>query len=364
MMLSANFVVMIKDSYSVLGLMSGSSLDGLDIAHCEFTLANGEWKCIIRAAETVEYSDYWEERLREAHTLSGEELAILNAEYGFLLGEEVWRFMSRHGVVPDFVASHGHTVFHKPEHRMSLQIGSGQHLAVECGLPVVADFRNKDLALGGQGAPLVPIGDKLLYGKFEYCLNLGGIANVSFDNDEGQRIAYDIAPANYVLNNLANHLGKKYDANGETAAKGQLNADLLSQLDALPYYGQAYPKSIANEWIRTTVLPLVDAANCPIEDKLHTAAVHMGRHIGKALGTDPQKKVLVTGGGAYNRFLMMQIAINTPAGIIVADPLTVNFKEALVFAFLGVLRMRNEVNSLASVTGAVKDSCSGVLFLP
>jgi anhydro-N-acetylmuramic acid kinase len=355
---------MAQDTYKVIGLMSGSSLDGLDIAYCEFSYNDAGWKYAVTAAETVEYSDYWEDKLKNAHTLSGEDLSILNVEYGFLLGQEVWRFMSRHGVVPDFISSHGHTVFHKPQHKMSLQIGSGQHLAVECGLPVITDFRNKDLALGGQGAPLVPIGDKLLFGKFEYCLNLGGIANISSDDENGTRIAYDICPANFALNHVARQIGKPYDANGDMAAAGQLNTDLMGKLDALDYYTLPYPKSIANEWIRSTVLPLIDSIDCPAEDKLHTLCVHMGKQIAKAIGNDPLNKILITGGGAFNRFLIMQIAINTQSAIIVADPITVNFKEALVFAFLGALRMRNEVNSLASVTGAEKDSCCGVLYLP
>ncbi len=344
--------------------MSGSSLDGLDIAYCEFTLANGEWKCLIKSAETVEYSDYWEDRLKNAHTLSAEELAILNVDFGLLLGEEVWRFISRHSVVPEFVASHGHTVFHKPEHKLSLQIGSGQHLATECGLTTIADFRTKDVVLGGQGAPLVPIGDKLLYGKFERCLNLGGIANVSFDDDDGNRKAYDICPANFALNYVARQAGKPYDDAGQMAASGKIDNDLLSKLDGLEYYNLPYPKSIANEWIRGTVLPIIDAAESSIEDKLHTLCYHMGKQIGKAIGDNPMDKVLISGGGAYNRFLLLQIAMSSQAAVLVADPTTVNFKEAMVFAFLGVLRLRNEVNSLASVTGASKDSCGGMVFLP
>ncbi len=355
---------MIQDTYKVIGLMSGSSLDGLDIAYCEFTHSDKGWKYTITAAQTVEYSDYWEDKLKNAHTLIGEDLSILNVEYGFLLGEEVWRFMSRHSVLPDFISSHGHTVFHKPDYKMSLQIGSGQHLAVECGLPVITDYRNKDLALGGQGAPLVPIGDKLLFDKFEFCLNLGGIANISSDDENGNRIAYDISAVNFALNHVARQVGKPYDANGDMAAKGQMNNDLMGKLEALDYYALPYPKSIANEWIRTLVLPLIDSVDCPAEDKLHTLCVHMGKYIGKAIGNDPMNKVLITGGGAFNRFLIMQIAINTQSAVIVGDPLTVNFKEALVFAFLGVLRMRNEVNSLATVTGAEKDSCCGVLYLP
>lgn len=355
---------MIQETYKVIGLMSGSSLDGLDIAYCEFSYGDAGWKYTVTAAETVEYSDYWEDKLKNAHTLSGEELSVLNVEYGFLLGEEVWRFMSRHSVLPDFISSHGHTVFHKPQHKMSLQIGSGQHLAIECALPVITDFRNKDLALGGQGAPLVPIGDKLLFGKFEYCLNLGGIANISSDDENGTRIAYDICPANFALNHVARQVGKAYDKNGDMAAAGKLNNDLMGKLDALDYYALPYPKSIANEWIRATVLPLIDSVDCPAEDKLHTLCVHMGKQIAKAIGNDPLNKVLITGGGAFNRFLIMQIAINTQSAVIVADPITVNFKEALVFAFLGVLRMRNEVNSLASVTGAIKDSCCGVFYQP
>jgi anhydro-N-acetylmuramic acid kinase len=353
---------MIRDTYNVIGLMSGSSLDGLDIAFCELTLSDSGWRYSIKVAETVEYSDYWEDRLLNAHTLNGEDLSILNVEYGLLLGQEVWRFMSRHSLVPDFIASHGHTVFHKPEYKMSLQIGSGQHLAVECGLPVITDFRNKDLALGGQGAPLVPIGDKLLFNKFEFCLNLGGIANISADDESGNRIAYDICAANFALNHVARQTGKPYDENGDMAANGQLNNELLGKLEALDYYKLPYPKSIANEWIRTTVLPLIDSIDCPTEDKLHTMCVHIGKHIANAIGNNPQNKVLITGGGAFNRFLIMQIAINTQSAVIVADPTTVNFKEALIFAFLGFLRMRNEVNCLASVTGAEKDSCCGVIY--
>lgn len=354
---------MLTPPVDVIGMMSGSSLDGLDVAHCTFSLANGQWQFTIVSAETLPYTQEWTEKLANTHTLSGAALMHLHADYGKHLGNAALSFMSRHGVLPQLVASHGHTVFHKPQLGYSTQIGCGQHLASVCGVPVVSDFRTKDITLGGQGAPLVPIGDKLLFGQYHYCVNLGGIANLSTDID-GARIAYDVCALNFALNHLARQLNLPYDKNGDIARTGSLYQPLLDELNALPYFALPYPKSIANEWIRETVIPLIDQAQCPIPDKLHTLCLQMGQTLGAALGNNRQHKILLTGGGAFNKFLVQQIAMHTEASILVADQTTVNFKEALVFAFLGVLKMKNEVNCLASVTGASANSISGVLYTP
>jgi len=343
----------------VLGLMSGTSLDGLDMAYVDFDDDNPAFYVILQA-ETLPYSASMRKKLEQAYELEGEALLRLHTEYGKFLGRKVKEFLYRHDLpAPDIVASHGQTVYHRPESRMTFQLGSGAHLAAECGIDTVCDFRIQDVALGGQGAPLVPVGDKLLFADYPYCLNLGGFANISFDNERNQRIAYDIVPANIVLNYYARLKGKEYDENGRMAARGKIHQALLSRLDALPYFSRSIPKSLGWEFVEEHVLPLIDSYGLPVEDVLRTYTEHIARQIGKNVS---QGKMLVTGGGAFNEFLMDRIRHYAAAEVIIPDKTLVMFKEALIFALLGYLKMKNQINVLKSVTGAQTDHVAGIFY--
>jgi anhydro-N-acetylmuramic acid kinase len=341
--------------------MSGTSLDGLDIAFCEFENDGSNWSYKILNGETIPYNEEWRHRLANLEKATALEIATTDVEYGHLSGRLTKAFIEKHKIQPDFIASHGHTIFHKPEKRITWQIGKGSSIAAETGLPVVCDFRSLDVALGGQGAPLVPIGDRLLFGEFDYCLNLGGFANISYQQDD-QRIAYDICPANIVLNHLAGKIGKPFDPSGQMARIGNLNPSLLSTLNQLPYYNQKPPKSLGKEWVLSHIFPILDSSSVLLNDQLNTFCEHIAIQISKVSGMDKNLKILITGGGAFNDYLLGRIKFHTPSQVLLPDDNTINFKEALIFAFLGVLRWRDEINCLRSVTGAGKDNSGGAIY--
>ncbi len=341
--------------------MSGTSLDGLDLAYCTFTHSEQGWQYAIVQAETIAYSKEWKNRLATIEKGTASDFALTDVEYGRLLGQLTREFVEKYALKPDFISSHGHTIFHQPGKRFTFQIGQGAAIAAETGIPVISDFRSLDVALGGQGAPLVPIGDRLLFSRFDFCLNLGGFANTSFESS-GKRIAFDICPVNIVLNHLAGRCGKAYDPNGEMAAIGTISTSLLSKLNQLPYYQATAPKSLGKEWVLAHIYPLLDGSNLPLNDLLATFCEHVAQQIGLATKTEKPTRLLVTGGGAFNEYLIQRIQHHTTHEVIIPDPMTINFKEALIFAFLGVLRWRNEVNCLSSVTGATKDSSGGAII--
>ncbi|HET6225455.1 MAG TPA: anhydro-N-acetylmuramic acid kinase [Bacteroidia bacterium] len=350
--------------YDVIGLMSGTSLDGLDIAHCRFHTTANSWKYEILKAETIAYSPDWKQRLINAEELNALNFQHLHTEYGFYLGQRVADFIIKNNIKADFVSSHGHTIFHQPEKRLTVQIGNGSSIASKCKLPVVCDFRALDVALAGQGAPLVPVGDRHLFSEFDYCLNLGGFANVSYEHS-GRRIAYDICPVNIVMNALCESLGKSYDENGALAKEGMVSHYLLNELNQLGFYKVApnTPKSLGKEWVVNSVNPILQLYEVAENDVLRTFCEHIAFQIAKSLNDKPKGKLLITGGGAYNTFLMQCIRGQVKHEIVVPDQKTIEFKEALIFAFLGVLRIRNEINCLRSVTGAFTDSCTGAIYL-
>lgn len=347
--------------------MSGTSLDGLDIAFCRLSNTGSKWRYKIIAAETIPYNREWHQRLQNTEKASALEFTLTDSEYGHYLGKLVKSFIKKYRIKPNFVSSHGHTIFHQPKKGLTTQIGNGAAIAAECGLPVVCDFRTKDVALGGQGAPLVPIGDELLFPDHSFCLNLGGFANVSFSRNK-KRIAYDICPVNIVLNTLSQKLGKKYDPNGTLARKGRVNEALLKQLNALHYYKQKPPKSMGKEWVLETVFPLLKRSGANPFDLLRIYTEHAAIQIAKGcrnpspLAPRPSS-LLITGGGVYNDFLIERIKAHSNNRIIIPDKNTIEFKEALIFALLGVLRWRGEVNCLRSVTGARIDSIGGCVYL-
>ncbi len=355
-----------EKEYKVLGMMSGTSLDGVDLAYCHFKPDKDKWHFRIEAAETVSYNNQWKSRLSGAHLLSCRDLIDLDIEYGAYLGGLARDFFKKGPVDPGFIASHGHTVFHQPEKGITLQVGNGSVMAAKTGIPVAHDFRSLDVSLHGQGAPLVPIGDRLLFGDYDICLNLGGFSNVSLEKDK-QRIAFDISPCNIVLNRYTKELGLDFDDGGINARRGKVDEKLLGRLDGLGHYRKKGPKSLGREWLERAFYPIVDSFNLPVDDILRTLTEHIAGKIARVIaerGVPDASKILITGGGAGNSFLLERISDNAGMDLGLPDPLLIDFKEALVFAFLGVLRSRGEINTLSSVTGAIRDSSGGIICCP
>lgn len=355
-------------TYKAIGLMSGSSLDGLDIVFAAFTKNAGKWNHEILAADCYEYPTEWTERLKNATTLNARDYCLLHAEYGHYLGEQVNRFINANNIQYQvgLVASHGHTTFHEPANKMTGQIGDGAAIAAETQLPVVSDLRALDVAFGGQGAPIVPIGEKLLFDNYDYFLNIGGIANISLN--EENYAAFDICAANRVLNMLAQDAGKDYDDGGKMAQSGTVIEDLLNELNELEYYRRPYPKSLANSFGIETVYPMVKKYDAPVNDLLRTYTEHIAQQIKNTIeeNSDTEKKLLATGGGAFNTFLIerLQDALKEKnITVVVPDENLVKYKEALIMAFIGVLRWREEYNVISTVTGAKRASIGGALWL-
>ena len=361
---------MTEKKYRAIGLMSGSSLDGLDIAYCEFTMSEAQkitdWELL--EVETIPFSKEWIEKLKNAPSLSGKEIAKLDTALGRYFGVQSLIFIGKHKLEPQFISSHGHTIFHYPNEEFTLQIGSGAAIAAITGYPVMDNFRAQDVALGGQGAPLAPIVDYYLFEEYDICLNLGGIANLTAKTDAGY-VAFDIGGANQVLNALVNPLGWPYDDGGCFAAAGELKKELLEQVDLLKYFHQPFPKSLGNDWVREELFPIYEKYDCPIEDKLHTACVQLGNQMAKDLTPILKKnksyKLLATGGGALNDFLIECITTATnkvgDLKVEIPDPKIIEYKEALLMALLGVLRLENVSTTFTSVTGARESTIGGAL---
>lgn len=343
-----------------IGLMSGTSVDGLDVCCATFDCQDGKWSFHIDCARAYPYPEEMKRKLvAEVHKMSALEFITFHSAYGQFLGQRVNDFMAEFDVKPDIIASHGSTVFHQPEKKVMYQIGDGAAIAAETKIPTVSDFRRLDIMLGGQGAPLVPIGDNLLFGDYDYCLNIGGFSNISFLED-GKRLAYDISPVNYVINRFCRQIGLEMDRDGLIAARGQVNQALLDKLNSLDYYARPWPKSLGREWVEKEVFPLLDGAGLSLEDTLRTFYEHCAVQL--ALATKPGRSLLVTGGGAYNKFLISRMEALSGCRIVIPEPAIIEYKEALIFAFLGVLYMMDQPSCLSSVTGAERDNIGGMLF--
>ncbi|WP_278036409.1 anhydro-N-acetylmuramic acid kinase [Flavobacterium nitratireducens] len=351
-----------KDFYDVIGVMSGTSLDGVDLAHIQFEIKNEQWSFEILESETVAYSEDWVNQLKLAVDFSKEQLETLNKEYTQLLAEIISNFINKYQLSNlDAVCSHGHTILHQPQNGFTLQIGNLPEIATLTQQKVICDFRVEDVQLGGQGAPLVPIGDKILFANFDYCMNLGGFSNVSFE-ENNQRIAFDISPVNTVLNFYADQLGLNYDDKGKISSTGKIHTELLNKLNNLNFYQEQHPKSLGIEFVKETILPLMESYKISIENKLRTFTEHIAIQTALAL-PKKQGRLFITGGGAYNDFLIFCIQKQLPKlTIVIPEKKILEFKEALIFALLGVLKLRNETNVLSSVTGAEKDHSSGFIY--
>ena len=347
------------DFFYIIGLMSGTSLDGLDIVYVKFQksdYANFE----ILSAETISYSHIWKERLQSAINLDKNGTSVLHNEYGVFLGIKTKEFISKNTIQKvDFIASHGHTVFHQPEKGITLQVGDGEEILKATNCSVVADFRTQDVQLGGQGAPLVPIGDRLLFSGYQACVNLGGFANISYERND-LRIAFDICPVNIVMNYYSNKMGLEYDDKGALASKGTIHQGLLKELNSLPFYSKKPPKSLGLEWVQQYVFPLVDSYKLDSHNILRTFLEHVAQQISQII--QPFDTILFTGGGVYNDFLIKRIEDIGKNNIIIPADDIINYKEALIFALLGLLKLQGQVNCLSSVTGAQKNHSSGKIF--
>ncbi len=350
---------MTKSDFKVIGLMSGTSLDGLDLAYCRFWQINGQWHFTIEKATTIKYPQELSGKLKIAHTLNAIDFLNLHNRLGKFFGNTVNEFINQNKLVVDFVSSHGHTVFHQPEKRFNFQIGNPQVIREITGLPVVADFRTRNILSGGQGAPLVPIGDRLLFGEYDYCINLGGFSNISYDNEKNQRIAFDICPVNIILNQLAQTTGMDFDKNGKIGKQGKVSESLLQALNALIYYGQPVPKSLGTEWLENEFLPVINHYDIAVADKIRTVYEHIIHQFQVIFRNLPDGKILLSGGGTHNIFLTGLLKQNLRQKIIIPPAEIIDFKEALLFAFLGVLRKENIPNCLSSYTGAPCDMVCG-----
>lgn len=360
--------------YRVIGTMSGSSLDGLDIAFVELQQVSGVWTYNLRSAVCYEYPKEWMDKLQRARTLNALEYQMLDAEYGQYCGEQINRFITDNNIQyqVQLIASHGHTTFHIPDKNISCQLGCGAAIAATTGINVVNNLRSMDVALGGQGAPIVPIGEKLLLGNYLFYLNLGGIANISLNHGD-KYIAFDVCPANKVLNMLAKKSGRQFDDEGHIAEHGKVDTPLLDILNDFEYYKMPYPKSLSNDFGTDVIFPLIDKRNDDNADDLRTYVEHICVQVADAVkklqhhfNLPAESKMLVTGGGARNVFLVnrlrevlaeLNVSMDLPADDLI------DFKEAIIMALIGVLRWREENNVLASVTGASRDSIGGCVWI-
>ncbi|WP_248724102.1 anhydro-N-acetylmuramic acid kinase [Seonamhaeicola sp. ML3] len=357
------FVNMIKSTYNVIGLMSGTSLDGIDLVYATFSFKE-KWSFKINDVENQSYNKHWKQDLGNLVNNTKEELKHIDEAYTAYLAKVINGFIKDNHIVDiDAVCSHGHTALHQPHLKLTYQIGNLPKLATLLNQLVVCDFRVQDVELGGQGAPLVPIGDKLLFSDYDYCINLGGFANISTEIDN-ERIAYDICPVNIVLNHYVKSIGLEYDDKGSLSASGDVNTVLLEALNELAFYKKPPPKSLGLEWVQENILPLIDKHERNLHNILRTFVEHIVIQIANSISGKPQSSVLITGGGAYHLFLMERIRELSGNDIIVPSNEIVEFKEALIFGFLGVLKLRDEINCLQSVTGAAKSHSSGKVYMP
>ncbi|MBT3794363.1 MAG: anhydro-N-acetylmuramic acid kinase [Flavobacteriaceae bacterium] len=345
----------------VIGLMSGTSLDGLDICFVSFKKSNYSKYNIINS-KTYSYNEKWIEKLKKSIFLNKQELKKIDIEYGTLISNYLKEFISEFSIDKiDLISSHGHTVFHEPNKGKTLQIGDGKTINKIVKTDVVCDFRTQDVEYKGQGAPLVPIGDLHLFSNYKFCLNLGGFSNVSI-KDNNKIKAFDICPVNTVLNHYSKKMGYTFDQDGVLSKKGTVNLDLLNQLNQMSFYNKLGPKSLGIEFVKSKVIPLIDSHILNPKDILRTYIEHISDQISKSIGSYFNDRILISGGGTYNNTLIDSIKTKVKSKVIIPDSQIIDYKEALIFAYMGLLKSKEKINCLKSVTGAIKDHSSGKIF--
>ena len=341
--------------------MSGTSLDGLDICFVSFKKSNYSKYNIINS-KTYRYNEKWIEKLKKSIFLNNQELKKIDIEYGTLISNYLKEFISEFSIDKiDLISSHGHTVFHEPNKGKTLQIGDGKTINKIIKTDVVCDFRTQDVKYKGQGAPLVPIGDLDLFSNYKFCLNLGGFSNVSI-KDNNKIKAFDICPVNTVLNHYSKKMGYTFDQDGVLSKKGTVNLDLLNQLNQMSFYNKSGPKSLGIEFVKSKVIPLIDSHILNPKDILRTYIEHISDQISKSIGSYFNDRILISGGGTYNNTLIDSIKTKVKSKVIVPDSQIIDYKEALIFAYMGLLKSKEKINCLKSVTGAIKDHSSGKIF--
>ena len=348
--------------YRVIGMMSGTSMDGVDLAYCEFEEQKGKWSFEIKYAETIPYPEVWKTRLSKLDEQPIFLYPKTDAFYGKYIGQLINDFIEKNNLKVDLISSHGHTIFHQPQNGFTAQIGSGAAIYAETNIPVVCDFRSVDVALGGQGAPLVPLGDTMLFKEYDACLNLGGFANISFSKNEAIN-AFDICPCNIVLNHITEWMNLPFDDEGKIASSGIVNANLLEELNAIGFYKIEGSKSLGKEWVNENVWPVMkkyDSLNN--EDLMATFTEHIATQISNKINASKTSNILATGGGVFNKYLLSRIEIKSSSKIATPSANIINYKEALIFAFLGLLNMLNRNNIISSVTGAKQNSIGGAFY--
>lgn len=352
---------MVKSSFNVIGVMSGTSLDGIDLAHITFEIAE-KWTFEIRNAETISYPEYWKDKLSNLVSIDLETLKLIDEDYTHYLADVINGFLLKYQLHHiDAICSHGHTALHQPEKSLTYQIGNLPSISKLTRNTIICDFRTQDVLYNGQGAPLVPVGDRLLFSEYDYCINLGGFANISSEVNK-TRIAFDICPVNIVMNLFAEKLGYNFDKGGAIAKSGEIDESLLYQLNNIDYYSETPPKSLGLEWVNSIIMPILEQFKLSEEHILRTFIEHIAIQIAKAFKSG--SKVLFTGGGTFNDFLLERIKAQKDFELVRPSEVIIEFKEALIFGLLGVLKLRGEVNCLSSVTGADFDHSSGVIYYP
>jgi len=353
--------------FSIIGLMSGTSLDGIDLSFCSYNFNSNKWEYTILSTKSYPYSKEWQLKLKNAIHLSALELYQLDIEIAHLFSDCIQKFVNEYSIELTSItaiASHGHTIFHQPENGFTIQIGNGETMAALTNLKVINDFRSKDVALGGQGAPLVPIGDHLLFGELaDGFLNIGGISNISYLNKDSIK-AFDICPGNIPLNYLVQQIGLNYDQNGDFARKGKIHHELLNELNSLEYYSRSAAKSLGIEWFEKEFFPILKKYSNSLEDQLATIIEHIAQMIGTTANKLTIKQLFITGGGTYNGYLIDRIGNYFEGEIIIPKKELIEFKEAIIFGFLGACRLTLQSTALSSVTGAIRNSCGGVIHIP
>tara|TARA_B100000780_G_scaffold138673_1_gene97032 strand:+ start:3599 stop:4663 length:1065 start_codon:yes stop_codon:yes gene_type:complete len=352
---------MYNNCINVIGLMSGTSLDGVDICLVSFKKSDNTKYNIVHT-KTFIYEEIWVKKLKESILLNNKQLNKLDIDYGNLLSDYIKEFIKEFSITKiDLISSHGHTIFHEPEIGRTLQIGDGNIINKNTKIKVISDFRTQDVEYKGQGAPLVPIGDLNLFPNYKFCLNLGGFSNISIKNFEGIE-AFDICPVNTVLNHYSNKLGFAFDKDGFLSSKGTINPNLLNKLNLIKFYNKSGPKSLGIEFVNLKVLPLIEKFPLKPEDVLRTYIEHISDQIKKSVSNYPKNKILVTGGGAYNKTLINTIKIKVNSKLVIPRNKIIDYKEAIIFAYMGLLKSKEKINCLKSVTGAIKDHSSGKIF--